>query len=134
MALQFGTTLRNARADALTATIGASCKLRLYTGAAPANCGTAASGTQLAELTGNATFAPSASGGVLTLNSVTGANASAAGTAGYFRIYNSAGTVCHMQGTVDDGTTGADLALASTLLAIGDPIAITSWTITEGGA
>lgn len=132
MALQFSTTLRNGRADQLTSVIGGTAKLRFYTGSAPADCATAATGTLLAELTCNATFAAAASGGVLTLNAVTAANASATGTAGYFRIYNSAGSTCHMQGTV--GTSGTDAIVDSTSFTSGVQVSVTSWTFTEQGA
>jgi hypothetical protein len=69
MATAFSSTLRNARLDQITTTVGASCLIRIYDGTRPATGGTATN--LLAQLTGNATFAPSASGGVLTLNAIT---------------------------------------------------------------
>jgi hypothetical protein len=55
-------------------------KVRIYSGTRPATGGTAT--TQLAELPCNATFAPAASGGVLTMNAITSdASADATGTA-----------------------------------------------------
>jgi len=133
MALSFSTTLRNSRADAITTAIGGSALLRIYSGTAPANVGTAlSSNTQLAELTCNATFAPSASGGVLTLNSITqDSSADATGTATFFRILTSGGTAV-MQGTV--GTTGSDLNLNTTAISSGAAVSVTSFVITEGNA
>ena len=133
MAVQFQAALRNTWADAITSAVGGSCQIRIYSGSVPADCATAASGTLLAQLTGNATFAPAASGGVLTLNSITqDSSADATGTAGYFRIYNSAGSTCYVQGTV--GTSGADLNLVTTSIVATQPVSITSWTFTMPGA
>ena len=134
MTLSYSTTLRNATVDAITTAAGASALLRIYNGTPPANVGTALSGnTLLAELTCNATFAPSASSGVLTLNSITSdSSADATGTASFFRIYKSDGTTAVLQGTV--GTSGEDLNLNTTSIVSGAQVAVTSFTITAGNA
>lgn len=51
MALQYSTAVRNARLDVVESTIGTSAVLKIRTGAEPANCGTADSGTVLASCT-----------------------------------------------------------------------------------
>jgi hypothetical protein len=51
MALQYSTTVRNAKLDAIETAIGTSAILKIRTGAAPADCGTADSGTVLATAT-----------------------------------------------------------------------------------
>jgi hypothetical protein len=125
------TALRNARLDAITTFTGASGKLRIYSGTRPATGG--AITTLLAELTLNATFAPAASGGVLTLNAITDDSAAdATGTATWFRIFKSDGTTIVMDGSV--GTSGADLNLATTSLVAGAIVSVTSFTITEANA
>lgn len=130
MALAFSSTLRNARADAITTAAGASAKLRIYDGSRPATGGTVT--TLLAELTCNATFAPGASGGVLTLNAITNdSSADATGTATWFRLVTSGNTFV-MDGNV--GTSGSDLNLNTTSLVIGGPVAVTSFVTTEGNA
>ena len=48
MALQYSTAVRNARLDVVESTIGTSAVLKIRTGAAPANCAAADSGTVLA--------------------------------------------------------------------------------------
>lgn len=133
MALQFETTTRNAMLDQITSKVGANARMRLYTGTEPATCATALSGnTLLVDCPCSATFAPASTGGVLTLNTITQTNAVAGGTASFFRIYDSAGTTCYIQGTV--GTSGADLNLNTTSIASGGPVQVTSWTITAPGA
>ena len=45
MALQYSTAVRNAQLDQVETTIGVSAVLKIRTGAAPATCATADSGT-----------------------------------------------------------------------------------------
>lgn len=131
MALGYASGLRNAQLDAITTFAGNSGKLRIYSGSRPATGGTAT--TLLAELTCNATFAPAASGAVLTLNSITqDASADATGTATWFRLVKSDGTTHVMDGDV--GTSGSDLNLNSTSITSGATVSVTSFTITCGNA
>lgn len=128
MALAYLTATRNAMLDAITTSAGASALLRIYSGTRPATAGTAT--TLLAELTCNATFAPAASGGVLTLNSITqDSSANATGTATWFRIVKSDGTTFVMDGDV--GTSGSDLNLVTTSITATQPVSVTSFVITE---
>jgi hypothetical protein len=131
MAIGMATALRNARLDAITTFAGGSCKLRIYNGTQPATGGTAT--TLLAELTCNATFAPAASGGVLTLNAIASdTTADATGTATWARIVKSDGTTHVMDLTV--GTSGADINLNTVAIQAGATVAVTSATITEANA
>lgn len=131
MAVSFSTPLRNARLDAITTFSGASALIRIYSGTRPATGGAAT--TLLAELTCSATFAPAASGGVLTLNAITqDSSADATGTATWFRLVKSDGTTHIMDGSVS--TTGSDLNMTTTSFVAGQPISITSFTITEANA
>ena len=129
MTIAYAATIRNAMLDAVTTGAGSAALLRIYDGARPATGGTAT--TLLAELTCNATFAPAASGGVLTLNAITqDASANATGTATWFRIVKSDGTTHVLDGSV--GTSGSDLNLTTTSITAGQPVSVTSFTITEG--
>jgi len=133
MALSYSTAIRNAQLDAVTTAVGTTAKLRIYSGTRPANVAASITGTQLAELTCNATFAPAASGGVLTLNAITSdSSADATGTATHFRLWNSAGSTAMVDGDVS--TSGADLNLNSVSLTSGGSVAVTSFTITAGNA
>ncbi len=131
MALGYNVTLRNAQLDAITTFAAGSGFLRIYSGTRPATGGTAT--TLLAELTLNATFAPGASAGVLTLNAITqDSSANATGTAAWFRIVKSDGTTHVMDGDV--GTSGSDLNLVTTSIVATQPVQVTSFTITRGNA
>ena len=132
MALGFNTTLRNNMLDEITSRAGASALLRLYDGTQPATGGTATN--LLAQLTCNATFAPAASSGVLTLNSISSdTSANATGTATWFRIVQSDGTTHVMDGTVSTVAAGTgDLQLDDTSIVLGGTVAISSATVTDG--
>jgi hypothetical protein len=129
MAVGMSSTLRNARLDQITAAAGASAKLRIYNGSRPATGGTPT--TLLAELTCNATFAPAAAGGILTLNAISDdVAADATGTATWARIVKSDGTTFVLDCSV--GTSGADINLATTSLVAGAVVSVTSAVFTEG--
>ena len=133
MALKMSAAVRNAMLDAITAQVGTTAKLRIYSGTRPANVAASITGTLLAELTCNATFAPAASGGVLTLNSITSDTAAdATGTATHFRLWNSAASTAMVDGDV--GTSGSDLNLNTVSLVSGATVAVTSFAITAGNA
>lgn len=132
MAIQFDVATRNAMADAITAQVSTSARLKIYDGPPPANVAASLSGNNLlVDLPCSATFAPSASGGALTLNAITTTNAAATGTASFFRITTSGGAA-KVQGTV--GTAGNDLNLTSTSIVSGAPVAINSAVLTMPGA
>jgi hypothetical protein len=134
MSLQFSTTLRNGQADQITSVVGSNALLSIFTGTPPVNCAAASTGTQLAQLSCSATFAPSSSGGVLTVSTITAANAIASGLAGYFRLFKSDGITCVMQGTVTQTGGGGDLVADNPTFSSGSPVSFTSWTITALGA
>jgi len=132
MTLGINTTTRNAMMDTITTRAGGSALLRVYDGTRPATGGTATN--LLAQLTCNATFAPGASSGVLTLNSIASATSAAAtGTATWFRIVKSDGTTHVLDGSVSTQAAGTgDMQLDSTSIVLGGTVAISSATITCG--
>lgn len=127
--LKISTAAVNAQADALSDLLD-NGYLRIYDGTQPANANTAIS-TQvlLAELRFNATAAPAASGGVLTMNSITqDSSANNTGTATWFRALKSDGSTAVFDGSV--GTASCDLNLGSTSITSGASVAVTSMTYT----
>jgi len=127
--LKISTTAVNAQADALSDLLD-NGYLRIYDGTQPANANTAiTSQVLLAELRFNATAAPAASGGVLTMNSITqDSSANNTGTATWFRALKSDGSTAVFDGSV--GTASCDLNLGSTSIASGASVAVTSMTYT----
>lgn len=127
MALAYVAALRNSRMDQITSAVGASGLLRFYDGTRPATGGAAT--VLLATLTCSATFAPAASGGVLTLNAITGANAVATGTVTWARLATSGGAA---QVDLSVAASGSDLNITSTAFVTGQPVAVSSFIVTEG--
>lgn len=101
--MQYSTTHRTNAMTQLNTDIGVNAQIIIYSGSIPANVATAPTGTLLAQFAGNATNFGAAASGQLTANAVAGVNASATGTAGYFRINTSGGTAV-VQGTVYQST------------------------------
>jgi hypothetical protein len=133
MAIQLSTAVRDARQNAIETAVGTSAVIKIRTGAPPANCAAADSGSVLATISLQSDWAAaSASGTKAFQGTMSDASADASGTAAHFRLYASDGTTCHMQGTV--GTSGADLNLSSVSITAGDPVTITSFTTTDGNA
>jgi len=132
MAIQLSAEVRNARLDAIETTIGASPTLRIYdlTAGAPANTAAAITGGTLAEMTLPADWMGGATAGAKAISGTwTDGTANAAGTADFFRIY--AGTLCHLQGVVG---AGQDMTLDNYVIAAGQAVTITGFTLTDGNA
>lgn len=135
MAIQLSVNTRNARLDAIETLIGASAVLKLRTGAAPADCAAADSGTVLATLNLPADWmAAAAAGSKAKTGTWSDAAADAAGTAGHFRLYASDGITCHMQGSVTITGGGGDLTLDNNIIAVGQVVTITGFTLTDNNA
>jgi hypothetical protein len=135
MALQYGVALRTAQAGAIETAIGTSPVLTLRSGAPPANCATADSGTLIATLNLPSDWlAAAASGAVSKTGTWEDLSADNAGTVGHFRIKTS-GAVCEIQGTVTTTAAGTgDMLLDNTVVTAGQAITITSFTITRGNS
>ena len=105
MSLQYSTALRNAQLDAIETAIGTTPKLRIYSGAVPANCAASIGASAVlveedlpSDWMGAASSASKAKAGTW---SAAGAAAAGTGTAAtYYRIWDAAGTTCFIQGTI----------------------------------
>lgn len=134
MTVQLSILVRNARLDVLETTVGTAPKLQIRTGAQPASCATATSGTLLAELTLPSDWMAAASAGSKVLAGSWSGTGVAAGTAAHYRLVDTAGTTCHEQGSVTATGGGGDLTLDNTSVAVSQTVTITTWTKTEGNA
>jgi hypothetical protein len=136
MAFQFSTAARNAALDAIETTIGVSAILKIRSGAAPANCAAADSGTVLATINLPSDWLANAAAGAKSKSGTwEDTSADATGIAGHFRVYASDGTTCHIQGSITDTATGTgDMLLDNTSLAATQDVLITAFTINAGGA
>ena len=134
MTVQHSDSVRNARLDALETAIGTAPHLRLYTGAQPANCAAVASGTLLIDITLPSDWLDNAAGASKVLAGVWSGAGSADGDAGHYRVMNTAGTVCHEQGSVSNTAGTGDLKLDNISVADQQVFEINTWSYTEGNA
>ena len=138
MPIQYSVNLRNAQLDQIETVTGASARLRLYSGSPPANCAAAATGTLLVDMALPSDWMSAASAGSkarLGTWSGTGTAGAGSGTAaGYFRIFDSAGSTCHMQGTVTITGGGGDMTLDNTNIAQNQVVTVNTFTVTAGNA
>lgn len=134
MALQLSTNARNGMLDAIEAELGASPVLKLRTGAVPATCATADSGTVLASMSLPAdAMAAASSASKAKAGTWEDASADAAGTAAHFRLYKSDGTTCVLQGTVTATGGGGDMTLDNAVIAVAQQVTVTGFTLSIGG-
>ena len=132
MTLDISDTVRNAMLDAIESTIGTSAVLKIRTGAPP-GIGSADSGTVLAEMSLPSDWMAAASSGSKAMSGTwEDTSADADGTADHFRIYASDGTTQHIEGTVSITSGGGDIELDNDVIATGQNVSITSFTLTAG--
>ena len=134
MALNYSTTLRNAQLDAVETTVGTSAKLYIRTGTKPTACSDADSGTLLATLDLPSDWMAAASSGSKAKNGTWTGTGADAGSAGHFRIKDSGGTTCHLQGSVTATGGGGDMTLDNVVIASAQTITISTFTLTAGNA
>lgn len=135
MTIQLSTAVRNARLDAIETTISTTPILEIRSGAPPTNCAAADSGTVLATLNLPSDWmAAAASGSKAKSGTWEDASADATGTAAHFRIKDSGGSTCHIQGTVTITSGGGDMEVDNTSFAAGQSFTVTGFTLTDGNA
>ncbi|MGD0591084.1 MAG: hypothetical protein ABSA44_09835 [Bacteroidota bacterium] len=135
MAIKLSITARNARLDAIETAAGATAKLSIRTGTAPADCATADSGTLVISITLPSDWMNAAATGVKTkLGTWSGPATGAMSTAGHFRIYANDGTTCHIQGTASISGDSPDMVLDNNNIAIGQTVTVSTFTLTDANA
>jgi hypothetical protein len=135
MTLQLSVAVRNDMLDAIEAEIGTGPVLRIFSGGMPANAAAASSGTLLAEMTLPADWLTAAASGVKSKDGIwSDLSANASGTAGYFRIFESTGTTCHIQGVCTDSAGAGPMKLSTTTVTATEPVTVASFTLTAPNA
>lgn len=134
MAVQLSIAVRNARLDQVEVVAGTAPFLDIRTGAQPADCAQADSGTELEHMTLPSDWMAAASGGTKAkLGTWTGTTDNG-GTAAHFRIKDTGDTTCHMQGTITATSGGGDMELDNITIVAAQTITITTFTLTDGNA
>jgi len=96
---QLSVTVRTNELTNMLTTIGASGQLRLHTGAIPANCGSARTGTTVATIALPATYFNAPSAGAATQAGTWSTSVATQGIIGYYTIFETTITTSHIQGT-----------------------------------
>lgn len=134
MAVQLSAAVRTARVQVIETTIGVSAVMKILTGTMPASCAAADSGTVVATIALPSDWASSSAGVLTKTGTWSDASADATGTAGYYRIYATDGTTCHIQGTVTATGGGGDMTVDNTSFASGQTFTVTGYTLTDANA
>jgi hypothetical protein len=135
MAMQLSVAVRNARLDAIETAIGTAPYLDLRTGAQPADCAAADSGTELSHTQLPSDWMQAASSGSKQKSATAWSGTGAApGTAGHFRIKDSTDTTCHVQGSVTATGGGGQMELDNVVIAASQAITFSTFTLTDGNA
>ena len=135
MTIQLSVAVVNGMLDAIETVIGVSAVVKLKSGAQPANCATADSGTVISTMSLASDWAAAASSGSKAFSStpIEDASADATETLAHYRVYASDGTTCHMQGTITATGGGGDMTVDNVSVTAGQVIRITGWTINMTG-
>lgn len=132
---QYSVKVRTAKQGAIETEIGASPIIEFRSGALPANCAAAASGTLLAIGTLPSDWLAAAAAGAVSKTGTWTATGIAAGTIGYFRIYRAGSpSECDMQGDVTVTGGGGAMEVDNTNVAVSQVITVTGFTLTAGNA
>lgn len=132
MALQLSVAVRNAKLNAVETAIGTDARLKIFSGAVPADCAAADPSGLLATLILPTDWMNAAGSGQKTLLGTWSVAATNPGVAASFRLYASDGTTVGMQGNVGQGS--GDLSLDNTNIAAAQIVAVTGFTWTEANA
>lgn len=134
--MKYSTTLRNNQLDQIESTIGTTPKLQVRSGAAPANCAAADTGTLLCEIDLPSDWMAAASAGAKaksgTWSGSGHADAGAGTDAGHFRVKDSTGTTCHIQGSVTAVGDGGEMTIDNINIAEGQTVTVKTFQITAG--
>lgn len=136
--MQESVRVRNARLDAIETTIGFSAILKLRSGAAPANCAAADSGTVVATMALPADWMAAASAGAKgllgTWQDASADNTNPGGGSMHWRIYDSGGSTCDLQGTVTVTGGGGEIELQNLSINAGQAIAISAFNLSAANS
>lgn len=129
MTIQFAQSTAHAMLDAIETDLGASPVLYFRSGAQPATCGAADTGTLIATIALAAdAFANAASWVKALSGAVSDSSADNGGVLGHFRI-KTAGAVTKVQGSITATGNGGDITVDNTNVAQGQQIDVTSFSI-----
>lgn len=124
MALQYSSAAQNAQQSAIVATIGAAPLFEAFTGAQPANCAAADTGTKLASFALPAVWMQAVGSTIMARLGDWVGTVSTTGTAAHFRLKDSTGATTHIQGSITRTGGGGDIVFDNPYLTDGHTITV----------
>ena len=134
MPVNLSVAVRTARANAIEGVVGANAILHVNTGAVPANCAAAGSGTLLVNMALGANWLSDAANGAVNKEGTWSGTAAANGNAGHWRIYIANAATCHLQGNCTNTGGGGDMTLDNVNISVNQTVTVTGFTLTDGNA
>lgn len=138
MSVQLSVAARNARLDAIETTAGTAAIIEVFTGAQPANCAAADSGTKIASGTLPSDWLAAASAGAKAKSgtwTITGLSAASTGSnMGHFRVKDSGGSTTHIQGSITVTGGGGDMTVDNISIANAQVATVNTFVLTDGNA
>lgn len=133
--MQYAVEVNNARLDAIETAVGTTPSMEFRSGAMPANTAAARTGTLLAQSNLPSDWMAAASGGVKAKSGTWTITGIAAGTIGYFSIFQAGSpSLCCVQGTVTATGGGGDMTVDNTSIAVNQVATVNTFSITAGNA
>lgn len=130
--IQFSDDVRNAVANAVESTIGASPTLEIRTGAKPTTPASADTGTLLVSIPVPPDWLTGASVGIKVLQGTWSASAVASGDQGHFRLKQAGATKA--QGAISLAGGGGAMIANNLTLASGQNVSVSAFTLTAGNS
>jgi len=134
MTIQLSVAVRNDRLDALETSVGTAPFLDIRTGAQPASCADADSGTEIEHMALPSNWMSTATSGTKSKAGTWEGQADASGTAGHFRIKDTTDTTCHVQGSITAVGGGGDMEVDNIDIITGQAIVVNTFVLTDGNA
>ena len=134
MALQFHDTMRLDWLDRFEALVGTSPIMQIRTGSQPENAAAVSTGTLLCTIQLPVDWMAAAASGSKAKLGVWSATTSVTGTPGHFRLFETTGTTCWLQGSASELDLGGDLEIDVVPIVTGRSFIVATFTLTAPGA
>lgn len=133
--LQYSIIVRTNKMAQIETTVGTAPLLELRTGALPANCAAARTGTLLAQAALPSDWLAAAASGAVSKTGTWQVTGLAAGTIGYFSILRSGSpNECDIQGDVTVTSGGGAMEVDNTSIGVGQVVTVNTFTLTAGNS
>lgn len=132
MSFQLSTTVRNGMLDSIETNVGTAPIMHIRSGAQPADCAAADSGTDLLDITLPSDWMAAAASGSKAKSGTWSGTVGTSGTAGHGRLKESTDTTTHAQW--DCGQGSGTMSFDNSALVAGQTVTVNTFTLSAGNA